>query len=93
MAEEKSWFDTLVEGAGKLGSTASDIIGGFTDDDDSEKAYLQGQIAGITSEQNRQEAAGTIKIGDVEISTSSILWIVGGTLGLLTIGLGIKKLM
>lgn len=53
MAEEKSWFDTLVEGAGKLGSTASDIIGGFTDDDDSEKAYLQGQIAGITSEQNR----------------------------------------
>ena len=87
MAEEKSWFDTLVEGAGKLGST------GFTDDDDSEKAYLQGQIAGITSEQNRQEAAGTIKIGDVEISTSSILWIVGGTLGLLAIGLGIKKLM
>lgn len=93
MADEKSWFDSLLDGAGKLGSTAAGIVNSFSDDDDAETAYLQGQIAGMTSEQNRQEASDTIKIGDLEISTSAILWIVGGTLGLLAIGLGVKKLL
>lgn len=93
MAEEKSWFDSLVDGASKLGSAASGLVNAFGDDDDSQTAYLQGQIAGMTAEQNRQQSSDTIKLGDVEISTSSILWIVGGTLGLLAIGLGIKKLL
>lgn len=60
---------------------------------DEESAYLKGQLAGLTQAQEQETAKDTIKIGDAEISTSSILWIIGGTLGLLAIGLGIKKLI
>lgn len=91
--DEKSWWDKFIEGAGSLGSTASDIIGAFGDDDDANSAYLQGQIDAIKNEQNREDTSGIIKIGDVEISTSSILWIVGGTIGLLLIGVAAKKLV
>lgn len=77
-----------------LGKAAGDVYQSWNGSDaDEESAYLRGQIAGITQTQQQQEAADTVKIGDVEISTSSILWIIGGTLGLLAIGLGIKKLM
>ena len=60
---------------------------------DEESAYLKGQLAGLTQAQEQETAKDIIKIGDAEISTSSILWIIGGTLGLLAIGLGIKKLI
>lgn len=91
--KEESWWDKFISGAGSLGSTAADIIGAFGDDDDANNAYLQGQIDAIKNQQNRDDTSGIIKVGDVEISTSSILWIVGGTIGLLLIGVAVKKLI
>ena len=93
MAEEKSWFDSLVEGADKLGSAAGNIYNSFSSDDDSERAYLQGQVAAMQQQQNREYDAGIVKIGSMEISTSSSMWIIGGTVGRLVVGALAKKLL
>lgn len=93
MAEEKSWFDSLVDGAAKLGSAAGNIYNSFSSDDDAETAYLQGQVAAMQQQQNREYESGIVKIGGMEISTNSILWIMGGTIGLLVVGLAAKKLL
>ena len=87
------WSEFL-QSAMDLGKQAGDVYQSWTGSEvDEESAYLRGQLAGITQAQQEQAAEDTIKIGDVEISTSSILWIIGGTLGLLAIGLGVKKLI
>lgn len=85
-------IDTLTS-AGKGAADVYNAFVGTSSATDEETAYLQGMIAGTTQAQNRQDAAETIKIGDLEISTNSILWIIGGTLGLLAVGLGIKKML
>ena len=66
---------------------------GTTKDADEENAYMRGQLAAIEANQKMDQAAGYIEIGDAVISTSSILWIIGGTIGMLAIGLGFKKLL
>lgn len=87
------WSEFL-QNAMDLGKQAGDVYQAWNGQEvDEESIYLRGQLAGITQEQAKQQAKDTIKIGDAEISTSSILWIIGGTLGLLAIGLGIKKLI
>lgn len=87
------WSEFL-QSAMDLGKKAGDVYQSWNGQEvDEESIYLRGQLAGITQEQAKQQAKDTIKIGDAEISTSSILWIIGGTLGLLAIGLGIKKLI
>lgn len=86
------WSD-IISGAVELGKGAAEVKNAWDGNDSEETAYLRGQLAGIQATQDSQRAADTIKIGDFEISTSSMLWIFGGTLGLLAVGLGIKKLM
>lgn len=91
--EESSWsWKDIISGVTDTGKSAAEIYKAFIGDSD-ETAYLQGQLAGIQSTQANQTASDTVKIGDFEISTSSILWIVGGTLGLLMIGIGVKKML
>lgn len=87
------WTEFL-QSAIDLGKQAGDAYQAWNGQEvDEESIYLRGQLAGITQEQAKQQAKDTIKIGDAEISTSSILWVIGGTLGLLAIGLGIKKML
>ena len=87
------WSEFL-QSAMDLGKQAGDVYQSWNGQEvDEESIYLRGQLAGITQEQAKQQAKDTIKIGDAEISTSSILWIIGGTLGLLAIGLGVKKML
>ena len=87
------WSEFL-QSAIDLGKQAGDVYQAWNGQEvDEESIYLHGQLAGITQEQAKQQAKDTIKIGDAEISTSSILWVIGGTLGLLAIGLGIKKML
>ena len=88
-------FSDLVDAAKKVGTSSADVYKAWTGtgEADEETAYLRGQLAGMQSAQAQQQNAETVRIGDVEISTTSILWIVGGTLGLLAIGLGLKKMM
>lgn len=87
------WTEFL-QSAMDLGSKAGEVYQSWSGNEtDEESAYLRGQLAGITQAQQEETAKDTIKIGDAEISTSSIMWIIGGTLGLLTIGLAVKKLI
>lgn len=89
-----AWYNDLIGAATDLGKGAGDVYQAFTGNSSSdEAAYLKGanDVLRQQAEQNRDD--GIIKIGDVEISTTSILWIIGGTLGLLAVGLGVKKLM
>ena len=87
------WSEFL-QNAVDLGKQAGEVYQTWSGNEtDEESAYLKGQLAGLTQAQQQETAKDTIKIGDAEISTSSILWIVGGTLGMLAIGLGIKKLI
>ncbi len=88
-------WSEILSGLTETGKSAADIYNAFNGSsaDSEETAYLQGQLAGLNQAQQRQDSADTIKIGDLEISTNSILWIIGGTLGLLAVGLGVKKLM
>ena len=94
--ESSSWFDSFTDSASKLVKSAGEAYTawtGATSDADEQNAYLRGQLAAIEANQKANQAAGYIEIGDAVISTSSILWIIGGTIGLLAIGLGFKKLM
>lgn len=60
---------------------------------DAEAQYYKGMNDALIYADKNQQSKDTISLGDLSISTSSLLWIVGGTLGLLAIGLGIKKLI
>lgn len=97
MADDSSWsFSEFFEGVGKAGKSLGEAYAswtGATKDADEENAYMRGQLAAIQEQNKLDNAAGYIEIGDAVISTSSILWIIGGTIGLLAIGLGFKKLM
>ena len=95
MAENSSesssgWIDTLVS----VGKGAGDIYKSFTGDDSAEEtAYLKGQVDALNKQAEEKNAADTIKIGDFEISTSSVLWIIGGSLGLLVVAAMFKKVV
>ncbi len=87
-------WNSFVDGVGKLGTTAGDVYNSFKSDDSSdEAAYLRGQNDALTAQAKAQQEAGTLKIGDLSLSTTSLLWIIAGTLGLLAIGAGVKKLI
>lgn len=85
------WSDFL-SGAKDLGTAAGEVYQAWNGTSSDEEAYLRGQLAGMTQAQQTQRDSDTLKIGDVEISTSSLLWIISGTLGLLTIGIAAKKM-
>ena len=89
-------FSDLVDAVAKVGTSTADVYKAWTgvsNEADEEAAYLKGQLAAMQANQKAQLEADTITIGDAKLSTSSIMWIIGGTLGLLAIGLGLKKMM
>lgn len=84
------WVDGLVS----VGKGAGEVYQSWTGDSSSdEAAYLRGANDVLASQLQQQREDSSIKIGDAQISTTAILWIIGGTLGLLAVGLGVKKLM
>ena len=84
------WVDGLVS----VGKGAGEGYQSWTGDSSSdEAAYLRGANDVLASQLQQQRDDTSIKIGDARISTTAILWIIGGTLGLLAVGLGVKKLM
>lgn len=89
-----AWSD-FISGITDVGKSAGEIYQSWqgSNADSEETAYLQGQLAGLNQAQQREDSADIIKIGSMEISTNSVLWIIGGTLGLLAVGLGIKKML
>ena len=58
-----------------------------------ESKYYKGVADTLAYERQQADSSGQITIGDMTISTSSILWIIGGTLGLLAIGSAVRKLI
>ena len=88
-------FSDFVDAAKNVGTAGADVYKAWTGtgEADEETAYLRGQLAGLQAAQTAQQNADTVTVGDLSISTSSIMWIIGGTLGLLAIGLGFKKMM
>ena len=94
---DSSWsLSGLLSGLSDVAKNAGEAYAAWTGasrDADEENAYMRGQLAAIEANQKAQDASGYIEIGDAVISTSSILWIIGGTIGLLAIGLGFKKLL
>ena len=89
-----SWND-VIDAAKNLGKSGAEVYNAWkgNDGNDEETAYLKGQLAAMQANQQAQMEADTIHIGEASISTSSLMWVIGGTLGLLAIGLGLKKLM
>lgn len=88
-----AWTD-WIDGLTSAGKGAGEIYQAFTADKSSdEAAYLRGvnDAFAVQLQQNRDD--NTIKLGDAEISTSGLLWVIGGTLGLLAIGLAVKKMI
>lgn len=89
-----SSFSEFLQSAIDFGKQAGEVYQTWSGSEtDEESIYLKGQLAGLTQAKQEEKDKDIIKIGDAEISTSSILWIIGGTLGLLAIGLGIKKML
>lgn len=89
-----AWYDDLIGAATDLGKGAGDVYQAFQGDKSSdEAAYLRGANDVLSAQLQQQRDDNAIKIGNAEISTTAILWIIGGTLGLLAIGLGVKKLI
>lgn len=87
-SNSSSWIDSLVS----LGTGAGKIYNSFVGDETSEEtAYLRGQVDVLNKQAAEKAEEDTIKIGGVEISTSSVLWIIGGTIGILAIGVMFKK--
>lgn len=88
-----AWTD-WIDGLTTAGKGAGEVYQAFTADKTSdEAAYLRGQNSVLQQQAEQNRAEGTIKLGDAEISTSGLLWIIGGTLGLLAIGLAVKKMI
>lgn len=94
--KDSGWsFSDVLDGVVSAGKGAGDIYNSFKGSDASseEAAYLRGQNAILAQQAEQNRADSTIRIGDAAISTSGLLWVVGGTLGLLAIGLAVKKIM
>lgn len=89
-SNSSSWLDTLIS----VGKGAGDIYNSFVGNESAEEtAYLKGQVDALNKQAEDKNAADTIKIGDFEISTSSILWILGGSLGLMVVAAMFKKVV
>ena len=87
-SNSSSWLDTFIS----IGKGAGDIYNSFVGNEDAEEtAYLKGQVDALNKQAEEKEAANTIKIGDFEISTSAVLWILGGSLGLLAVAAMFNK--
>lgn len=87
-----AWLDSLLDGTTKLANAGAGVLSALNGDESAEEnAYLKGYAAGVQQEKidNKDE----IKIGSFTISTEGILWIVGGTIGLLAAALAFKKLI
>lgn len=95
MAENSSessggWLDTLIS----VGKGAGDIYNSFVGNESAEEtAYLKGQVDTLNKQAEEKNTAGILKIGNFEIATSSILWIVGGSLGLMLVASMFKKVV
>lgn len=89
------WWDSFTNGIGNIAEKGANVYATIKGANSSseDEAFLRGQLSAVNYYQQQESARDTLKIGDAEVSTSSILWIIGGTLGLLFIGLGVKKLM
>lgn len=89
-------FSDLWDGLNKAVSTGVDAytkIVAAESGNEAEAQYYKGMNDALIYADKNQQSRDTITVGDLSISTSSLLWIVGGTLGLLAIGLGIKKMI
>lgn len=89
------WLDSLTDNVGKLvekGANAYSTIKGASNTSSEEEAYLRGQLTTLAAVNQQEYDRDILKIGDAEISTSSVVWIIGGTLGMIAIVLGLKKL-
>lgn len=78
--------NTLTTGVNAYTQIATAKQGAKTD-------YYKGINDALVYQQQQEAAKGEIQIGDMVISTSSILWIIGGTLGLLAIGAAVRKMI
>lgn len=86
----------LWEGLNQTVATGADAYSKILAAESGNKAeaeYYKGMNDALVYADKNQQDKDTITLGNLSISTSSILWIVGGTLGLLAIGLGLKKLV
>ena len=86
------WLDSL-NNVVSTGADAYAKILAAESGSDAEAQYYKGMNDALVYADKNQAAKDTITVGSLSVSTSSILWVIGGTLGLLAIGLGIKKLM
>lgn len=93
--KQKSWLDNItLDNIISAGKGAGEIYNSFVGDDSAEEtAYLKGQVDTLNKQAEEKNSADTIKIGDFEISTSSVLWIIGGSLGLLVVAAMFKKVV
>lgn len=88
-----AWSD-IVNGLVSTGKGAGEIYNAFKSDNSSEEAaYLKGANEALASQLQQQRDDSRLTIGDTSISTNGLLWIVAGTLGLLAIGLTVKKMI
>ena len=89
-------FSDLWDGLNQTASNAVDAYVKIKSADAASKSdsqYYKGMNDALVYSQNKANERDTIQLGGLSISTSSILWIIGGTLGLLAIGIGVKKLI
>lgn len=86
------WIDAL----NSTVSTAADAyakIAAAESGGEAEAQYYKGMNDALVYANKTADEKGIVTLGNLSISTSSILWIIGGTLGLLAIGIGVKKLV
>lgn len=86
------WVDALNQTV-NTAANAYATIAAAESGGEAEAKYYQGMNDALIYADKSNKDKSTVTLGNLSISTSSILWIVGGTLGLLAIGLGIKKLI
>lgn len=89
-------FSDLWDGLNKTAETAVNAYTGILkakSDGKAEAQYYKGMNDALVYSQNQENDRDLIQLGNLSISTSSVLWIIGGTLGLLAIGIGVKKLI
>lgn len=88
-----AWTD-WIDGLTSAGKGAGEVYQAFTSDKSSEDAaYLKGANDILAAQLQQQRDDSTLKIGDTSISTSALLWILSGTIGLLLVGAAVKKMM
>ena len=86
------WFDGLNQTL-STGADAYAKILAAESSSDAEAKYYKGMTDALVYADQNQTGKDTITVGDLSISTSSLLWVIGGTLGLLAIGIAVKKLI